>query len=111
MEEQQLQSAPRVDPTTLSQYQGQVVRVVGKVESAQQPVAVLACGGAGETRVQVKMAPGNQYGSTFVEVMGRVGADGGLEEFMSYDLGDSFDLGNYSQFLALATGQYRPLFA
>ncbi len=41
-------------------------------------------------RVQVKMAPGNQYASAFVEVMGRVGEDGSLEEVQSYDLGDNF---------------------
>lgn len=36
------------------------------------------------------MAPGNQYASSFVEVMGRVGEDGSIEEIQSYDLGDNF---------------------
>lgn len=36
------------------------------------------------------MAPGNQYASSFVEVMGRVGEDGSLEEIQSFDLGDNF---------------------
>lgn len=36
------------------------------------------------------MAPGNQYASSFVEVMGRVGEDRSLEEIQSYDLGDNF---------------------
>lgn len=41
-------------------------------------------------RVQVRMAPGNQYASAFVEVMGRVAEDGSLEEIQSFDLGDNF---------------------
>jgi hypothetical protein len=108
--EQQLQSAPRVDAADLHQYQGQVVRVVGKVEQGNHPVAVLGCGQDGSVRVQVKMAPGNQYNSAFVEVMGRVNYDG-MEEIMSYDLGDTFDMGNYQQLLTFSAGQYRPLFA
>lgn len=38
------QSAPRIDAAEMGQYQGQVVRVVGRVESNQHPVALLGCG-------------------------------------------------------------------
>jgi hypothetical protein len=106
----QLQSAPRIDAADLQQYQGQVVRVIGKVEQGQHPVAVLGCGQDASIRVQVKMAPGNQYNTAFVEVMGRVSSDA-LEEILSYDIGDTFDLGNYQQLLSFSAGQYRPLFA
>jgi|EP00624_Nannochloropsis_granulata_P005760 hypothetical protein len=108
--EQQLQSAPRIDAADIRQYQGQVVRIVGKVEQGNHPVAVLGCGPDGSVRVQVKMAPGNQYNSAYVEVMGRVNHDG-MEEIMSYDLGDAFDMDNYQQLLTFSTGQFRPLFA
>jgi len=108
--EQQLLSAPRVDAADIRQYQGQVVRIVGKVEQGNHPVAVLACGPDTSMRVHVKMAPGNQYNTAYVEVMGRVNHDG-MEEIMSYDLGDCFDMGNYQQLLTFSMGQYRSLFA
>jgi hypothetical protein len=109
---QLLQSAPRVDATALNQYQGQVVRIVGKVEQQGQPISTLSCGDAtsGTVQVKVTMSPGNQYGTTFVEVTGRVAPDGGLEEIHSYDLGDNFDVANYQQLLGFSSGQYREVF-
>lgn len=38
------QSAPRVDASQLSEYEGQVVRIVGRVVHQDQPAAVLGCG-------------------------------------------------------------------
>eukprot|EP00743_Colponemidia_sp_Colp-15_P008774 GILK01009570.1.p1 GENE.GILK01009570.1~~GILK01009570.1.p1 ORF type:complete len:116 (-),score=8.04 GILK01009570.1:105-419(-) len=104
-----MEPAVRVNRNSLREYVGKNVRFVGKVVRCSYPVAILDAPDGGQ--VQVQMSDGASYGSTFVEVIGEVNQDLSIREFTFNNFGDDFDLANYNEMVALASNQFRELFA
>ncbi|KAJ1024750.1 hypothetical protein NDA16_002790 [Ustilago loliicola] len=88
---------PFINSSLLSQYTGQTVRLVGKVQKITGNTLLLQTSDLGN--VEVALNPDSDItGSTFVEVTGKVSEVAGGEgwqvrEFTTVDCGDSVDLG------------------
>eukprot|EP00953_Heterococcus_sp_UTEX-ZZ885_P021643 12068-Heterococcus_DN1.PRE.1 len=105
-------SAARVNGQLLSTHLDQNIILVAKVlEAGPETSMMQASDGA---PVQVKTAQDNTYGSPFVEVVGHVHKDENgriyIEEFISRDLCENFNLDNYNELVELANGPYAALF-
>ncbi|DAZ95004.1 TPA: hypothetical protein N0F65_003630, partial [Lagenidium giganteum] len=101
-------TAPRVNKKTMGSYVGRTVALVGAVESHMPTAVVLRTSDGGH--VNVKPAPGSDYGSKVVEVIGRVLDSETIQEFKATLFGENFDLESYDQLLQLSQGKFRPLF-
>ncbi|CCI50544.1 hypothetical protein ABG067_006372 [Albugo candida] len=60
--------------------------------------------------VNVQPKPGSDYGSKYVEVIGRVLENGTIEEFKVTLFGEKFDMETYNQMVELAHTEFRHLF-
>ncbi|GAB9463705.1 hypothetical protein Gpo141_00001154 [Globisporangium polare] len=101
-------TAPRVNKKTLSAYIGRTVALVGSVESHMPTAVVLRASDGGI--VNVNPAPGSDYSSKVVEVIGRVVDSETIQEFKATLFGEDFDLETYDQLVQLAQSKYRGLF-
>ncbi|KAG5174998.1 replication factor A protein 3 [Tribonema minus] len=104
--------AVRVNGAILPSQTDQNVILIGKVtETGPEYSTLQASDGA---PIRVKMSAGNAYNSAYVEVVGHVYPDeaGGLyvDEFISRDLGDNFNLENYNEVVEMANGRFAHLF-
>ncbi|KAL7694005.1 putative replication factor A protein [Plasmopara halstedii] len=101
-------TSPRVNKKTMSEYIGTTVALVGAVESHRPTAVVLRTSDGGI--VNVTPQPGSDYGSRFVEVIGRVIDSETIQEFKTTLFGDNFDLDVYDNFVQLSTTKYKHLF-
>ncbi len=92
---------PRINSSLLSAYTGQVVRLVGKLDSTDtlNGVAYITTSDGG--RVTVKMhyesVEKSTYSSSFLEIVGKVNADRSIQEIFATQLvsntfGKNFDM-------------------
>ncbi|KAG0177739.1 hypothetical protein DFQ29_004466 [Apophysomyces sp. BC1021] len=81
---------PRINSVLREKYVDRTVRISGKVISFSGDTAVIQATDGGQ--VLVKLNGENQWGTKFVEVIGRVEKDFSVMEFKSSNLGESFDL-------------------
>ncbi|KAI8388674.1 replication factor A protein 3 [Radiomyces spectabilis] len=81
---------PRINSQLRENYVGQTVRVVGKVLSFSGDTAVLEATDGGQ--ILVKVNGQSQWGSDYMEVIGRVESDFSLMEFKSANMGNSLDM-------------------
>eukprot|EP00658_Telonema_sp_P-2_P020514 TRINITY_DN18114_c0_g1_i3.p1 TRINITY_DN18114_c0_g1~~TRINITY_DN18114_c0_g1_i3.p1 ORF type:complete len:135 (+),score=40.30 TRINITY_DN18114_c0_g1_i3:133-537(+) len=96
---QNMECSPRIGKSHFGDYNGKVVRFVGKVKSNNGGVAVLEAPDGGEVTVQNS----TPYSTQFVEVLGSV--QGNAIAQQSYvDFGDNFHMENYNQMLRLVHG-------
>ncbi|EQC27857.1 hypothetical protein SDRG_14437 [Saprolegnia diclina VS20] len=100
--------APRVNKALMASYVNRTVALVGSMESWTGNSAIVKASDGG--LVTVIPAPGADYSSKFVEVIGLVQPDGSLQEFKCTSFGDNFDLGNYDKLVALMHGKFAPMF-
>uniref|UniRef100_A0A7S2UTE4 Replication factor A protein 3 n=1 Tax=Fibrocapsa japonica TaxID=94617 RepID=A0A7S2UTE4_9STRA len=112
MAETQIQEGvtPRINGSLRQNFVGRPVCLVGKVLDVQENSGSAVIQSSDGSSVQVVMAPGSSYLTSFVEIVGEVLPDLSIKEFKSIDYGENFDLDLYNQVLQLANGKYQKLF-
>ncbi|CDS07862.1 hypothetical protein LRAMOSA01811 [Lichtheimia ramosa] len=81
---------PRINSKLREKYVGTTVRISGKVVSFAGDTAVIEATDHGQ--VLVKLNGESQWGTEYVEVIGKIERDFSLTEFTSTNLGNDFDL-------------------
>ncbi|CAO3589192.1 unnamed protein product [Absidia cylindrospora] len=81
---------PRINSQLREKYVGSTVRMAGKVVSFSGETAVMNATDGGQ--VLIKLSGESQWGTEFVEVIGRVENDFSLMEFKLCNLGNNFDM-------------------
>ncbi|KAI8097745.1 replication factor A protein 3 [Halteromyces radiatus] len=79
---------PRINSQLREKYVGSTVRIAGKVVSFSGDTAVMNATDGGQ--VLVKLTKESQWGTQYVEVIGRIEKDFSVMEFKSCNLGDNF---------------------
>ncbi|PWN91695.1 replication factor A protein 3 [Acaromyces ingoldii] len=88
----QTPATPLINSDMMSSHTGQTVRVVGKLQKVSGRDFVLQTSDSGHVEVRMSQDT-NLSGSGYVEVIGRVSADGEyITEFTCIDLGNNLDL-------------------
>mmetsp|Transcript_17378 Transcript_17378/g.19489 ORF Transcript_17378/g.19489 Transcript_17378/m.19489 type:complete len:107 (-) Transcript_17378:67-387(-) len=101
---------PRVNQQLLQNYIGALVRVVGRVVQApSNGQAVLET--SDKQQVSVTLAAASiPWQDAFIEVIAKVNSDCSLQELRSTNLGMSFDMEVYNEFV-MAAQRHSELFA
>ncbi|KAI9599349.1 replication factor A protein 3 [Syncephalis fuscata] len=94
------QPTPRVDSAMLRDHIGDTVRLVGKVLQLQPPNRALL-EAADHGQVNIKLTNDSTIGTRFVEVIGRVESNDTVQEYVTLDLGEDFDISLYQQMLPI----------
>ncbi|ORY97765.1 replication factor A protein 3 [Syncephalastrum racemosum] len=81
---------PRINSALREQYVDQTVRIIGKVSTFKDDMAVLETSDKGQ--VLVHLNGNNKWGSDYVEVIGKLTKEFALEEYKTNNLGNDLDL-------------------
>ncbi|KAI9301408.1 replication factor A protein 3 [Cunninghamella echinulata] len=81
---------PRINSLIREKYVDQTVRISGKIISFSGETAVIQATDGGQ--VLVKLNGESQWGTDYVEVIGRVEKDYSIFEFKSCNLGNDFGM-------------------
>ncbi|KAL1926859.1 hypothetical protein VTP01DRAFT_5505 [Rhizomucor pusillus] len=81
---------PRINASLQEKYVDKTVRIIGKVKSFAGDSAVLTTTDGGQVLVQLNGE--SQWGSEYMEVIGRVEKNFTIMEYKSTNLGNDFDM-------------------
>ncbi|KAI8969783.1 replication factor A protein 3 [Trametes punicea] len=82
--------SPRVNKAMMARFKGQTVRLIGKVRSLRDDIAIVESSDGGE--VEVKVPKSFQADSTYVEIIGQVADERTIKMMGHIPLGDNVDM-------------------